>query len=51
MKDISLQFTDKQQYSDIVINSGGWTPTCQPYLLTTLVLFLYSMIQKVRRLY
>lgn len=22
MKDISLQFTDKQQYNDIVINSG-----------------------------
>lgn len=26
MKDVSLQFTDKQQYNDIVINSG-WLDT------------------------
>lgn len=28
MKDVSLQFTDKQQYNDIVINSG-WLDTNQ----------------------
>ncbi|MDZ8856247.1 hypothetical protein SNB24_15205 [Escherichia coli] len=28
MKDVSLQFTDKQQYNDIVINSGWLDTNC-----------------------